>query len=145
MRLPELIFSIIVALLPFARADEFDDAAAAPLAKNLRTTTLYSWPLSAPSPTPIGTVSFAPRAHTGSFKSAGLQTIPSEELVRIGLYDTVTGSWSGSVAAPDLVASVESGVAITLRVDGSGNVWHVELAQDVAAVCTSSARGIDGF
>ncbi|KAF8544440.1 hypothetical protein BDD12DRAFT_801138 [Trichophaea hybrida] len=138
MRLQTSLLATFLCLLHLVLgSDEFEVAAAATVPKNLRTTTIYSWPLSASTPTPLGTVSFNPRSLTGTYTpfNAATDALSESELVRVGIVDAKTGSWiSGSVTTGGLVSRKKGGVGITVRVDGAGNVWHVEFADDAAAV-----------
>jgi hypothetical protein len=135
MRLQTTLLATFLCLLPQALgSDEFEAAAALP--KNLRTSTLYSWPLSASTPTPLATVSFSPRSQTGTYDLINAPPAAPEELVRVGFVDSKTGDWLGSVTTAGLL-SRKAGVGITLRADGAGNVWHVEFVEDASAVWKS--------
>ena len=131
MRIPTF-FAALMSLLALAVAsDEFDAATPAP---NSRTTTIYTWPLASASPTPLATVAFSPRTLTGSISALSNADSGADELVRVGVLDSKTGGWKGSVTTGAL-ATQEKGVVVTLRVDGKGDVWHVEYAANADAVC----------
>lgn len=140
MRLQPTTRLLLLALLPAATLgkDEFD-APSLP-----RTATLYSWPLSAPTPAPFATVSFNARSLMGTY--APIENAPSpsspNELVRVGTTDEKKAAAAGSVTAGRLVGKA-SGVEIILRLDAAGNAWHVQLSEDPTAVCPSSTQSAD--
>jgi hypothetical protein len=122
MFLPTPLTALLL-LLPFlALADEFD----APLpsaAKNARTTTIYAWPLSSASPTPLAEVSFTPRSSAGDYVPLGEFSGSEGELVRVGVDDGK--AWS--VVRGDLLGRGK----VTLRIDNAGEVWGVEVSDEV--------------
>ena len=112
--------------------------------------TIYAWPLTAPSPTALATLTYDPISLTASLKSYTPPKVPSADarsasswfstsssqsasdgdatasLIRIGLYDPSTKRWTGTVTAVENFA-VEDGARpkLTLVVDGKGRVFSV--------------------
>jgi hypothetical protein len=132
MRLPTPLTALLL-LLPFlALADEFD-APVSSVAKNARTTTIYAWPLSSASPTPMAQVSYMPRSSTGDYVPLEKFSGEAGELVRIGVDDGK--AWS--VVRGDLLGRGK----VTLRVDNAGEVWGVEVSDEVGTII----RGSEGW
>jgi hypothetical protein len=124
MRLLEFFFALSILIL-------------SAVAVRSQTLTVYAWPLSTSSPLPYAEVKIS----TASDKTLSAEIISkptpptiskgSDELVRVGLYNPATGSWSGSAALASIFgAKVDR--KILLHVDSRGEVFHVGItAEDV--------------
>ncbi|KAI9820329.1 MAG: hypothetical protein M1827_005951 [Pycnora praestabilis] len=93
-----------------------------------RTTTVYYWPLASPSPLALAQVKYnAETLETGIAAYPSLPYVkspPPNDLVRIGLYDSSTKVWRGSVTAAESFKEGYQGL-ITLHLDNEGGVRHV--------------------
>jgi hypothetical protein len=103
------------------------DAAAGSSLANLRTSTLYAWPLTAATPTPFAKVTYSARTQTGSYELLPNPSLDDDELVRVGVIDS--DKWTGSVTRARILSRT-SGVLVTIWLDAKGDVWHVEFARN---------------
>lgn len=108
------------------------------------TLALYAWPLSSPSPSPLATIQYTPPslpsstspstaipAKADTWTPPRLDDANGDDLIRIGLYDAKTKSWTGVVtSAASLVPGLEK--KVTLRVDAEGQVWGLSFVAGVA-------------
>jgi len=102
-----------------------------PAEASTSTATVYAWPLNAPSPTSFATIALStsqtkPKAEVQSFHLP-LMPPSTDEIVRIGLYDSSTKQWRGTATA---ASSFAPGLARKLRlhIDQDGNVYHASLS-----------------
>ena len=88
------------------------------------TVTVYAWPLSAASPTPFAKV-ILDTPTTAKLVSVTLPKLATaDEIIRVGLYDARTKSWTG-VAASAAAFDSDTRKKLTLHVDEDGQVYYV--------------------
>ena len=61
-----------------------------------RTATLYQWPLTAQTPTPLAEISYNPITLTASYRPVSAELIASEEPTRIGVLTGKSERWVGT-------------------------------------------------
>ncbi|KAL0633507.1 hypothetical protein Q9L58_007614 [Maublancomyces gigas] len=130
MRLISLLLPVLSLLSSAVRADG-DDGTGSEAPPNTHSVTLHKWPLSLASPIPLGTVGYNPQTKTGDYKVAKAVSDVlggDDEVVRVGVWDGKEG-WFGCVTAGDSLKDPSTAV-VTLRLDGAGDVWHVEFSSN---------------
>ena len=100
-----------------------------------RSATVYVWPLTSPSPTPLATVAYNPHTLEASTKkytppkiaqaAAGSSDDDDDgQLTRVGLYSPSTKKWSG-VLTDASAFKTDLQRTLALHLDRKGEVWHV--------------------
>lgn len=95
------------------------------------TATIYAWPLSAQSPTPLAQVSITSpiEANLDSYTQPEINT---DDIIRIGLYDPSSKQWSGvATSASTLDTSLTK--KLILHLDEQGKVWNVGISASKSA------------
>ena len=95
-----------------------------------REVTVYAWPTSAKSPSPLAKISYSGPARVESYTPP---KVASDEVVRVGLYDPSTKHWSG-IATSAASFSPSRTPKIILHIDAKKDVYHVGFS----ATATSS-------
>ncbi|KAI9672037.1 MAG: hypothetical protein M1829_004581 [Trizodia sp. TS-e1964] len=89
--------------------------------------TIYQWPLSEASiaPTSLAEIQYNPRTLEAQVVKYSPSTKESADLVRIGLYDKTTKSWTGILTSAE---SLEPNYipSIILYLDDSDRVWAID-------------------
>ncbi|KAI9786744.1 MAG: hypothetical protein M1816_007815 [Peltula sp. TS41687] len=95
------------------------------------TVTVYTWPLSVPSPTPYLEIKYDPTTLQTAvtkayppFAAGADANDDNDPLTRVGLWDQSSGRWRGVVTALSGFGE-ESTRTVSLHLDGKGDVWHV--------------------
>ena len=92
--------------------------------------TIYVWPLSAPSPSPYLNVAYDPISLSAMVKETYQAPLPSprepESLVRVGIWDAQVKTLRGIVTS---AATLDPGQGhiISIHLDDQGSAWHVDL------------------
>jgi hypothetical protein len=96
--------------------------------------TIYAWPLSSQSPSPMATIALSRHA---SEPHANIQsyTAPSkfqsqDEVIRIGLYDPSTKAWTGTATSAKAFGAGAT-QKLALHIDDKGHVWNVAFSASV--------------
>jgi hypothetical protein len=100
------------------------------------TVTVYAWPLDAASPSPLANILLSKSQSTlelsATVKSFTPPSSSKDGLVRVGLFDPSTKSWTGvATSSSSLAADLKK--KIVLHTDKYGNVYHIGFSASAKA------------
>lgn len=106
-------------------------------------TDLFYWPVSSPHPSPLARISYDSSSLKSDLVSYSPPKNTVDDLIRIGLYDSISKQWIGSLTSFDPLTGTVSDHPPTLRLHlgPAGEIYHVALSSAVSN--TTEALGIE--